>query len=86
MDQAARVYALEFKVAELERKLELVMRHVGVQYQETGASAALNEAAAYLRQGNKLEAMKVYQQRMGVGLKDAKDAIDALEARLRSGG
>ena len=34
-----------------------------------------------LREGRKIEAIKLYRERTGVGLKEAKDAVDALEAR-----
>jgi large subunit ribosomal protein L7/L12 len=34
---------------------------------------------ALVRSGKKIEAIKIYRQRMGVGLKEAKDAIEALE-------
>ncbi len=33
--------------------------------------------------GRKIEAIKIYREGTGVGLKDAKDFIEALEARLR---
>jgi len=32
-----------------------------------------------LRQGNKIEAIKVYREMTGLGLKEAKDAVDAIE-------
>jgi large subunit ribosomal protein L7/L12 len=34
---------------------------------------------ALVRSGKKIEAIKIYRQRMGVGLKEAKDAVEALE-------
>jgi large subunit ribosomal protein L7/L12 len=33
-----------------------------------------------LRAGRKVEAIKVYRQRQGVGLKHAKDAVEAIDA------
>jgi ribosomal protein L7/L12 len=36
-----------------------------------------------VRRRQKIEAIKRYRERHGVGLKEAKDAIDALEDRLR---
>jgi ribosomal protein L7/L12 len=36
-----------------------------------------------VRRRQKIEAIKRYRERHGVGLKEAKDAIDALEERLR---
>jgi ribosomal protein L7/L12 len=35
-----------------------------------------------LRQGKKIEAIKVYREQTGVGLKDAKDAVEEMERRL----
>jgi ribosomal protein L7/L12 len=35
-----------------------------------------------LRQGNKLEAIKLYRQETGVGLKEAKDAVEEMEKGL----
>ena len=34
--------------------------------------------AELLRSGNKLEAIKLYREITGVGLKEAKDAVDAM--------
>jgi ribosomal protein L7/L12 len=36
-----------------------------------------------LFEGRKIEAIKLYRELAGVGLKDAKEFIDALEARLK---
>jgi large subunit ribosomal protein L7/L12 len=38
---------------------------------------------ASLRAGNKIEAIRRYRQLNGTSLKEAKDAVEALEARLR---
>src|SRR5262249_8900659 len=42
------------------------------------------ELIELLNQGLKIEAIKRYRQRTGVGLKEAKDAVDALQQRERS--
>lgn len=42
--------------------------------------ARLTEA---LLAGQKIEAIKIYRERTGCGLKEAKDEIEALEANLR---
>jgi ribosomal protein L7/L12 len=39
-----------------------------------------------LRQGQKIEAIKLYRERTSLGLKEAKDAVDAREAELRARG
>jgi ribosomal protein L7/L12 len=41
------------------------------------------EIAAAIRAGRKIEAIKLYRQAHGVGLKEAKDAVDAYEAATR---
>jgi ribosomal protein L7/L12 len=37
-----------------------------------------------IREGHKIEAIKYFRQQRGVGLKEAKDAVDWLEANMRS--
>ena len=44
------------------------------------------EIAAAIRSGRKIEAIKLYRQAHGVGLKEAKDAVDAYEATIRGTG
>jgi ribosomal protein L7/L12 len=44
------------------------------------ATVSLDDVRALLQQGRKIEAIKVYRQLTGVGLKEAKDYVDALEA------
>lgn len=41
------------------------------------------EIAAAVRSGRKIEAIKLYREAHGVGLKEAKDAVDAYEAAIR---
>ena len=54
----------------------------------SGADAAMytltseDPIMAQLRAGNKIEAIKLYRQRTGVGLKEAKDGIEAIQAGM----
>ena len=82
MDDSARLAALQLKVAELERKLNYVLDQLKLNYQEQPLNPALNAAADLLRGGNKLEAIKAYQKLAGVGLKEAKEAVETLEQSL----
>jgi hypothetical protein len=43
--------------------------------------AALEQA---LFRGNKIEAIKIHRECTGLGLKESKDAVDALEVELRT--
>ena len=46
------------------------------------AADAMQEVSALITAGRKIEAIKVYRNAVGVDLKDAKDAVDALEAKI----
>jgi ribosomal protein L7/L12 len=50
------------------------------------AGRAVTEAdpqiEAAIRAGNKIDAIKLYRANYGVGLKEAKDAVDAIESQL----
>jgi ribosomal protein L7/L12 len=43
---------------------------------------AMQEVSALIAAGRKIEAIKVYRKAAGVDLKDAKDAVDALEGHI----
>lgn len=42
----------------------------------------MEEIVSALADGNKIEAIKLYREASGVGLKDAKDAVEALIPKL----
>ncbi len=46
--------------------------------------AQLNAIADALRAGNKIEAIKLHREATGLGLKESKDEIEAIEAGLRA--
>lgn len=47
---------------------------------------ANSEVGDFLRQRKKINAIKVYREQTGLGLKDSKDAVDALEAEMKARG
>jgi ribosomal protein L7/L12 len=63
---------------------------VSVPHDEPGIPASMDVLHAsidgMLRQGQKIEAIKLYRERTSLGLKEAKDAVDAREAELRARG
>jgi len=85
MSDSERLMALQYKVAELERKLDFVLNHLNLRYTENALSLADSEAAKYLRLGNKIEAIKAYRAVTNAGLAEAKKAVDALEMKLKMG-
>jgi hypothetical protein len=44
----------------------------------------ISQLSEALFRGRKIEAIKIYKEATGLGLKEAKDAVDALEADLRA--
>ena len=57
----------------------------GPAHAATPQSAAVAEVLRQLRAGNKIAAIKVFRDQFGGGLKEAKDAVDRLEASLPPG-
>ncbi len=46
---------------------------------------AMSQVFSHIRSGNKIEAIKLYREQTGLGLKEAKDAVDALEKAINAG-
>src|SRR5919197_80456 len=71
---------LEPRLKRLETDVRLIMEHLGVP---STTERALGEHGrridALLRRGRKIEAIKVYRELTGVGLKEAKDAVDQMD-------
>ncbi|MGW7054733.1 ribosomal protein L7/L12 [Streptomyces sp. NPDC054887] len=63
-------------ITRLERKVNLVMEHLGVRDNDP----ALDQVAALLSEGKKIQAIKVYREITGADLVEAKNAVEALDA------
>jgi ribosomal protein L7/L12 len=71
------VQQLRSRVNELEDKLKILYRHLNLNYADTGSEPLLSpQIQDALRRGNKIEAIKYYRELTGVGLAEAKDAIE----------
>ena len=66
--------AVTARLARIERKVQLIMDHLGVAEPEPD----LPEVLHHLRHGRKIQAIKAYRQATGEGLKEAKDAVEEL--------
>ncbi|UUN30278.1 ribosomal protein L7/L12 [Streptomyces sp. FIT100] len=71
-----RLSRVDRRLARLERKIDRVLDHLGIQETEP----RLEQVAALVRDGRKIEAIKVYREITDAGLKEAKDAVDRIEA------
>jgi ribosomal protein L7/L12 len=64
----------ETRLANVERKIELIMGHFGIEDPEP----SLPEVIACLEQGKKIHAVRAYRDGTGAGLKEAKDAVERI--------
>ncbi len=74
---------LNARVAALEQKVSFLLKHLGLEAQAAGSAPQLDEVQALLVQGRLIEAIKVYRERTGLGLREAKDAVEQMQSQLR---
>jgi ribosomal protein L7/L12 len=67
----------QIRLAIVERKLDAVLDHLGVEVPEPH----VQQVEALLRRGKTIEAIKVYREATGAGLREAKEAVDRLSGR-----
>ncbi|WP_344618521.1 ribosomal protein L7/L12 [Dactylosporangium salmoneum] len=70
------------RIAAIERKLDLIMDNLGIAEPVPPAPPAPPGVLEELAAGRKIQAIKAYREATGVGLREAKDAVEAI-ARLR---
>jgi hypothetical protein len=78
----ARLNGLHRRIAVLSRidaKLDLLLKQANIKYDPY--SNVSRDVAEAVRQGKKIEAIKLYRQSTGVGLKEAKDAVEEMQRR-----
>jgi hypothetical protein len=70
-----------YRFQRIEHKLDLILTHLGIDYDST-TKATWQELAD--DPARKIEAIKVYREQQGVGLAEAKEAVEAyIEGRSR---
>ncbi|MEV5592771.1 hypothetical protein [Streptomyces sp. NPDC052496] len=72
----ARHKTLERRLRRMDRKLDLIMEHLGIE--ETGPEG-MAEIDALLHKGKKIEAIKRYRELTGADLVEAKEAVERRE-------
>jgi ribosomal protein L7/L12 len=77
MTVQSRIARTDQRVARIGRKVDLIIDHLGLRENDPD----LEEVVSLLRDGKKIQAIKVYREVTGEGLKEAKDAVEALERR-----
>jgi len=70
------------RIIRLERKVDFLLREFGLVEKEEAYvpdhDSILDEVVALVRQGRKIEAIKLYREKTGADLKTAKDAVEKL--------
>lgn len=69
-----RISRADRRAARIEHKLDLILGHLGLTEPEPWS----DEVNALLRAGKKIQAIKVYREATGAGLREAKEAVDKL--------
>lgn len=59
-----------------ERKLDLILKHLGVDAEAALAESLSAEVRALAAQGDKIGAIKLYREQTGAGLAVAKEAVE----------
>lgn len=65
----------DWRTLRVERKLDLILKELDITYRDDTPDLVRELLAG----GRKIEAIKMYREATGVGLKEAKDAVDAIE-------
>ena len=70
------------RIMDLERKVDFLLKELKLEEKEkaymSDFSPLLNEALALVRKGRKIEAIKLYREKTGTSLAEAKAIIDRL--------
>lgn len=65
--------ALSMQLVRIERKLDAIIAAIGVQIPSDG----MDDIRELVARNRKIEAIKLYRERTGVGLAEAKAAVDS---------
>lgn len=63
-----------WRLRHIERKIDLILSHLGID-PDQGVNQQVLEL---VKAGQKIQAIKVYREQTGVGLKEAKDLVESL--------
>lgn len=83
MPTEAEFLLLQSHVRELEDKLQFLYRRLNIDYADPNSTERSPQIQEALRRGDKIGAIKIYRELTGVGLAEAKQAVESMEARSR---
>ena len=76
----SEVADLRRRVAKLERTVDFLLEQLKLTYVDNPEVEASPDILELVRQGKKIEAIKVYREQTGAGLMEAKQYIDGLDS------
>lgn len=66
------------RLKRIESKLDLIVGNLGIKAPDPGANSGLSAGVRQLADdGQKIQAIKLHREETGLGLKEAKDAVEA---------
>jgi hypothetical protein len=70
------------RLRRLEAKMDLILKHLGIEYKDPATPGGLSEEVKALADdpARKIAAIKLHREQTGLGLKEAKDAVEAYMA------
>ena len=84
MPTESEFLALKSRLNELEDRIKFLYRRLSIDFIDPNSDPALApQVQEALRHGNKIEAIKIYRELTGVGLAEAKQAIDRAEQFIK---
>jgi ribosomal protein L7/L12 len=80
----ADILLLKSRINELEDRLNFLYQRLGIEYADPNSDPIRSlQIQESLRCGNKIEAINIYRELTGVGLAEAKEAIDRAERFIK---
>jgi ribosomal protein L7/L12 len=73
------VFELRKRVEKLERQVAVLFNHLRLEYHEEPTTGVSPKILDLVRKGRKIQAIKLYREETGVGLREAKLFIESLE-------
>jgi len=66
------------RIRRIEAKLDAILRHLGIEVQNAAAAGLSSEVRALADDpAKKIQAIALHREQTGVGLREAKEAVDA---------
>jgi len=87
----ASIEELEDRIEKLERTVELLLEQLDLQSNPSGFRSMQGSSTAgvhpnvirYIQEGKKIRAIQVHREHAGLGLKEAKEAVEQLEKQYK---